>query len=218
MIRTRSLFVGLILAVAGAASAQGPAMPSLWYNPALMMDPAVQKELHVSAAVGQKAMQAMMQELMKAGPVAMGALGGKAPTPAQQKDLAAALERMQVTATKDLSASQKARLHEITLQSYGAKAILDPKVSAQVGLNPGQVTRLQSALYKVTAQQTEALKSSMGGKGGFNMEGMKAASAKGKAQSAAILDAILTPSQKSKWKTLQGKHIELGPLGSMMGG
>ena len=219
MIRARGLLIGLVFALVAAASAQMPTMPSMWYNPALMMDPAVQKELHVTPEVGQKALQAMMQEIMKAGPAAMGAMNGKTPTPAQQKDLLAAIERMQTAATKDLNASQKARLHEITLQSYGAKAILDPKVSAQVGLSPAQVTKLQSALYKVTAQQAEAVKSSMGGgKGGFNMQAMQSAAAKGKAQSSAILEAVLTPAQRNKWKALQGKPVQLGPLASMMGG
>ena len=218
MNRARGLVVGLILAVGIGAHAQAPGMPSLWYNPALMMDPAVQKDLHVSQDVAQKAVQAMMQTAMKVGPAAMSAAGGTTPTPAQQKELIAALDRMQKDTTKDLTPAQKARLHEITLQSYGPKALLDPKIGAQVGLTAVQTDKLRTELFKVAHAQAQAMRAQNGGKTGFNLQAIQETAKKGRTQSEAVLARVLTPVQRAKWKNLQGRPITLGPLASMMGG
>lgn len=217
MIRSRALFVGLVCAFGIGASAQMPSMPSLWYNPALLMIPAVQKDLNVSPEVAQKATQAMIKEAMKSGPAVSGLMAGKTPTSEQMKEATAALKRMQDAATKDLSPAQKARLHEITLQSYGAKALLDPKVAEQVGLTATQASNLKSAVGRVEQSEKTAYKASSSGKG-FDMSAMQSAAEVRRKQTDAALNSILNPKQKQKWLSLQGKQIDLGPLGAMMGG
>jgi hypothetical protein len=195
-------------------------MPSLWYNPALMMDPAVQKDLKVSPEVAQKAVQTMMTEAMKIGPSMMGALNGKAPTPKQMREASAALDRMTAASTKDLTPKQKARLHEITLQSYGPKSLLDPKIGAQVGLSPSQHEKLQAALYKAVQQTTSAMKGAGGAPsmGSFDMGKAQAGVSRSRAAGEAAMSRILTPKQLTKWKVMQGRPIKLGPLATMMGG
>ena len=220
MVRGRSLIFGLILSAAAAATAQLPGfeMPSLKYNPALMMIPAVQKELHVSPQAAQKATQAMATEAQKVFPALMGAMGGKTPNGDQSKQLLVALTRMQDIATKDLTPAQKARLHQITLQSYGPKALLDPQVAAEVGLTPKQESEIKVAIGRIKQSQQKPNMSGGPGASGFDMKGLQDSAKKSRQQSDAALDAILTPKQKLKWKAAQGAHVDLGPLGQMMAG
>ena len=223
MIRARGLLLGTLLLSAAATSAQMPSggqMPSLWYNPALMMDPAVQKELKVSPEIAQKAVQTMMSEAMKIGPAMMGALNGKAPSPQQMKQASEALNKMTEASTKDLNPAQKARLHQITLQSYGPKALLDPKIGAQVGLTPAQHDKLQSALYAASKSAAASMKGAPGAPqpGGFDMQRMQQGASKSRAAGEAAMAHILTPKQLARWKYMQGKPIKLGGLAALMGG
>ena len=221
MNRTRGILLSLLLAIGVGACAQVPGgmqMPSLWYNPALMMDPNVQKELGVSPQVANKAVQAMMQEAMKMGPAMMGAMSGKAPTADQMKQATEALARMQSASIKDLNPAQKERFHEITLQSYGTKALLDPKVGAQLNLSKSQSDTLRSGLAKITQAQAAAMKSGSSAPGQFNMANFQSIAAAAKAKSEALLNTVLSPAQKSHWKAMQGKPVKLGPMSSLMGG
>jgi hypothetical protein len=215
----RTLVVGLVLALGAGASAQvgGFQMPNLWYNPTLILDAAVQKDLHLSAAETAKITQTIGQEVMKLLPAMRGPMSGKAPTPEQSKEATAAYDRMQ-GAIRGLTPAQKSRLHELTLQSFGPKALLDPKVGAQIGFTAKQAADLRAAMAKSAMSQRSAMQSAGAGGIGFNMGGIQSAMKGIRKSSEAALDNILTPKQRLKWKTLQGKPIEFGPLGQMMGG
>jgi len=220
MNRLRISVLGLGLAVCAAASAQTPpglAAPSLWYNPILMMDPVVQKELHVSKETASKAFSAMIQEAMKLMPLMMQKPNGT-PTPQEiakrQAEMTASTERMQKASVADLNTAQRQRLHELTLQSTGPMALLDPKVGAQIGLTHGQAATLQSKLSGIMSANTGNMGSMMAG----GMGGLQAMQEKTRPAAEAALGSVLTPKQKLKWKALQGKPVKLTPLNKLMGG
>ncbi len=224
MNRVRSLLLGLLFVLGCTASAQLPPgfkMPSLWYNPALMMDPGVQKDLHASPAAVQKIQSAIMTQGMKMMPLMGSSMGGKAPTAAEQQKMMpvflAAFDAMQKACVDNLSKPQLERLHQITLQSFGPKSLLDPKVGSQVGLTASQKTTLTQALAKVTAAQQQAAMKMMRNSTG-NQGAAMGLLKQTRKQTDAVLNAILTPKQKQKWAALQGKPIELSGMAGMMGG
>ncbi len=238
MIRFKSLVFGLVLAVGATVTAQGPPgfkMPSLRYNPALLMNPTVQKDMHLSTEAGQKVQGVIMSEGMKMLPMMMGGMNGKKQTPAEQKkflsELLAANNRMQTQVLKFLSPAQRTRLHEITLQQSGATALLDPAQAAEIGMSPKQSSALQAAVAKISIKSATSLKGlgPMMGRGANPdpsamtryAQSAAAVAKTSRIESDRALDAILTPSQKSKWLKIQGRHIELkgmAGMGGMFGG
>jgi hypothetical protein len=228
MIRARGILAAVLVALSVLASAQLPPgfkMPSLWYNPALLMDPGVQKELNVSSAVQSKIQQVMMQQAMKMLPVIMSMKGGnksgKTPTEADVKKsmplILDAYNKMQKACVDNLNAAQLARLHQITLQSFGPKSLLDPKVGAQVGLSPAQQHKLQLELGRLALSQQGATMGLLQG-GQPNLSAAQSLAANSRKKTQALLDTVLTASQRAKWKALQGKPIQLSGMASLMGG
>ena len=235
MMRVRYLLLGLLLSVAAVASAQfmppGFKMPSMRYNPALLMNPDVQKDMNISPSVSQKVTEVMMQEGMKMLPTVMGAMSGKKQTPDEEKKMmtviSAAYDSMQSKTIVLLSPPQRKRLHEITLQSTGASALLDPSIASEVGLTATQSSRLASAISRINRQNSGGSENPFQG-GGTNPAALKnfagkAASMakKTKAETEAAASAILTPTQKIMWIRLQGRHIDLkgvAGMGGMFGG
>lgn len=224
MIRFRAVFSAIALLpgiFAGAQLPPGFQMPSLWYNPALVMDPGVQKELKVSAAVANKIQTAIIAEAMKVGPAAMSMMGGKAPSQAQASRsnpaLASSLSKMQRACTDNLNPTQLQRLHEITLQAFGPMAMLDPKIGTQVGLTPTQEMKLQAELGKLAAVQRAEV-GKMYSSAMRDPKALEAMTASSRAKKEVLLSSILTPKQRSKWKALQGKPYHFSGLAALMGG
>jgi len=232
MTRVRGLLAALILAAGAAASAQfipGMKMPSLWYNPFIVMDPGVQQELKISKPVADKIQAKITEGSMKLLP-AMGemmkaAMSGKTPSPEETEKAMPAITKvfaqLQADCIANLNPAQRERLHELTLQAFGPKSLLDAKIGKSVGLTGAQAQRLQSELQTVSVSQ-------MGGaKKMLQSSGSNAAGARATAQSTmsksrqaanAILDKVLTPKQRAKWRALQGKPFTFSPMASMMSG
>jgi hypothetical protein len=221
MIRGRSILSAFALSLCIGAGAQLPpgiSMPSLWYNPVLLMDPGVQKELKLSQAASNNISGIIISEAMKMGPAAMSMMGGKAPSQADASRKAPLIQegyvKMQKACTDNMNATQLERLHQITLQSFGPMSLLDPKIGSQVGLTPAQENKLQSELTKLAAVKRASV-SKMFSNG---MKPDPAAQAASKAKSDALLNTVLTAKQRAKWKALQGKPYQLTGIAAIMGG
>lgn len=227
MIRVRGILAALALSLGVSAQAQLPPgfqLPSLWYNPALVMDPGVQKELKLSPGALNKIQGVIMNEGMKVFPALgslMGGQGGKAPTQAEaarvMPGITAGFAKMQKACVDNMTGPQLERLHQITLQSFGPKSLLDPKIGSQVGMSAAQENKLKSEMTKIgEAQRAEAQKVFMG-----RMQNPQAAAAMMAAtrkRTEALLNSVLTPKQLAKWKALQGKPYHLTGMAAMMGG
>ena len=231
-----------MLALAVSASAQFPGgmtPPPQRYNTALLMNPQVQKDMHLSPEVGQKAMNVMMTVGMKAAPALMGMMSGKKMSAAEEakasKDLLTMNEEMQSQTLKLLTPPQRVRLHEITLQQAGAAAFSDPELCREVGLTPKQSSSIQSVLAKISRRTMSELSGGkgfagmMGGSSGkpdmAAIQGMQqravAAQKKAKQDSEVAVNAILTPVQKAKYTRLKGRPLPLKGsmgMGGMFGG
>jgi hypothetical protein len=199
-------------------------MPSLWYNPALAMDPAVQKELNLSPTAVSKIQVVISGQALQMGPALqslMGSRTGASPSQAEASRvmpiITAGFEKMQKACVDNMSAAQLIRLHQITLQSFGPKSLLDPKVGNQVGLSAAQETRLRSELAKQAAVlQAEARKVFTGSKQGQGAaQAMTQASRK---KTDALVATILTSKQLAKWKAMQGKPFHLTGFSALFGG
>jgi len=209
--------------MAVCASAQFPPgfkMPSLQYNPALLALPTVQQDMHLNPEVAKKIQAVVMEQGMKMLPALMGAMGGKknGPPVDQKKmlnDLMASYDVMQKETLKYLTPPQRTRLHEITLQVTGPAALLDPKVATEIGLTSKQTSQIQTAI----ASSAHRPKGGRTGMGAADMQSMMATQKKSKEDLERSLATILTPSQKAKWKRLQGRPLPLsGALGGFGGG
>lgn len=219
MIRARSLLVCALLGLAVCANAQFPGlqMPSLWYNPVVVMDPGAQKDLHLTQAQVNKIQGVIMQEGMKLMSLAGGAAGAQTKNPG---DLMKALpqimdayKKMQKACTDNLNPTQLARLHQLTLQLLGPTALTDSKVRSALGLTDAQTKRFQEATARIGASSLKALGSGAGG----GMANAPALAGRNRQAAQAALDAILTPKQKAKWKAMQGKPLHM-MMSGLMGG
>jgi len=182
----------------------------MWYNPMLLMDPAVQRELGISAAFAKRTLVAMSDESMKMNSKVPQAANGKGASPEQRRKAEAKMvayyDRMLNLAVKDLKPRQRFRLHQITLQSYGAMALYDPKVAAEVGLS-----RIQSdSLTKMAADQ-ERLDDVVEDPNASPAQAL-AAEQRARRQSQAVLNSILTVKQRAKWLAMIGKPVLLTPM------
>jgi len=129
-----------------------------------------------------------------------------------------AFAKMQKACTDNLNPAQLARLHQITLQSFGPKSLLDPKIGTEVGLTSAQKHKLQVGMDKVGQEQKQAAMKLLHGGTAANPSAAQGMLAQTRRQSDTLLDSILTPAQKMKWKALQGKPIKLTGMAAMMGG
>lgn len=194
---------------------------NLEYNPGLIFNPAVHKELKLSPAVASKLSNIVMSEGMKLLPMMSG--GGSSPAQ-QQKAAQAALQSFQAMQSKiaaALTPAQRKRLREITLQSIGPAAVLQPKVAASLGLSSGQKSRLQTSFSKISAGAFSSLSAMKPPKAGQSpdpaawkaqMKKLEAAQKQARARSDAALGAVLTAPQKAKWKAMLGRPMNLTGL------
>ena len=231
--RIRAFLTSLLLAVAVGAQAQFPAgftPPPQRYNPGLLMNPDVQKDLHLSPDASQKAMNIMMQVGMKMMPSMMGMFSGKKMSKAEEskfmKDILAANNDMQEQTIKLLNPPQRQRLHEITLQQQGANAFTDPILCKEVGLSSQQMGTLHQTLAKISAKSMKSMGDMNFMNGGQKPDMAKiqamqtralAAQKQQKAESEAAINSILTSAQKTKFKKMQGRPFQLKGMAGMGG-
>jgi hypothetical protein len=100
-----------------------------------------------------------------------------------------------------LTAEQKERLRQITLQRLGAIAFVDPLLQETLGLTPGQKEVMLNMLKETGAKVRAAVQ-------GADAEGKEAALALRKEQLDKVL-ALLNDEQKAQWEQLKGKPFEV---------
>jgi len=212
----RSFLIGCLLAT-GAAYAQlgNFKMPTLQYNPGLLFDPNVKKDMNISDAQSQKLQTALI--------TAMKPMMGKPGAAGGTDQMIGMVDTMQKTILPLLSPSQRTRLHQITLQSYGPKALADPKVGAEVGLSAQQQATIK---HKLETIAKDAAKGMQGKKMGStpqsmmgNMGAVQELQKKINDESIKQIYPILTAKQRATWTKLQGRPITLSPMfKSLLGG
>ena len=216
MIRRLLVASTLPFLVIASAFAQIPSLanlPSVEYNPLLFINPQVQKELRLSPTAASKLQTTFMQEAYKILPTLSGEANGKPLSQAERtKRTLAAIAGMEKRLVAMLTPAQRLRMRQLTLQSIGATAVLQPKVAASLGLSKGQKARLATSI----SDANEAVAARMSA--GMSAEGMPELTRlqkEAKIKANRSLLAILTPAQRSKWKAMLGKPFAMsGFLGA----
>lgn len=195
----------------------GMKLPNIEYNPILLINAAVQKELKMSPASAAKVQNAFMEEAMKLLPVITGNANGKPLPPAQRtKAMMAGVVKMQTRLAGMLNPAQRVRLRQLTLQSIGPAAVLQPKVATQLGLTAAQKSRLQTSL---STANMKIANNSIQGRNQQDFQARLQQMAKLQAQAKAVgersLNATLTAPQKAKWRAMLGRPFKMtGFLGA----
>lgn len=228
MLRRLSALSSLLVLSITSAFGQigGMDLPNIEYNPVLLMNPSVLNELHLSPAMKQKVNSTFMDEAMKLLPAITGGSSGKPPTPEQRRSIMMkGITHMQSTLAALLTPPQRTRLRQLTLQSIGPAAVLQPKVATALGLSSSQRSSLQTSLSaansKIASGNIAATSQSNVNQ---KLQQMGRLQAEAKAAGERALSATLTPAQKTKWRSMLGKPFPLqGFLGvgngmSMFGG
>ena len=212
VLRRLFAFLALLPAAAFAQFPPGMQLPNVEYNPLLMLNASVQKELRISPAAGAKIQQAFLNDAMKLMPALSGGVKGKAPlTDAQRAKLTLkGIDEMQAHMAALLNPAQKVRLRQLTLQSIGAAAVLQPKVAKGLGLSPTQREKLTARISDANETMANRLNRSRRPAEWRNQMGeMTRLQAEAKAQSQRALMSTLTPAQQAKWKTMLGKPFPM---------
>ena len=210
---TRRLLVPSLLALATvSARAQFGGLPvqNVEYNPLLFINPQIQRELRLSPAAAAGVQKAFMDEAFKIMPILTGGGGKTTGTQERTRRIFAGVQHMQTRLASMLTTPQRLRLRQLTLQSIGASAALQPKVAAQLGLSKAQRNRLGEAVSAANDAVASKMQRGMSGRDLQNrMPEMTRLQAQAKAQGNQALLTILTPAQRSKWKAMLGKPFNL---------
>ena len=216
----RVLLLPVILVAAWTVAQNQLAAPPL-FAPSLLMIPAVQKELKLTAAQVQQ-----FQGLM-------GVSGGLGAPPAKgssEKDFRKRLddarkshEQASAKAMAGLSASQKARLKQITLQMYGVSVVGHPTISQELGITADQMKAI-SAIQAANAREMSKLFTTAGAPSATSkpehirrdhakmMKQMGQRTEKMTAMRTAMearITKVLTPQQKQKWNQMLGRKFNM---------
>lgn len=223
----RLLATSILLPFAAvSALAQFSMIPDLEYNPLLILDAKVQKELRIAPAAGAKLNNAFMEEAFKILPAITSSPDTKPISPQQRtKLMLEGIKRMQTRLASMLTPPQRGRLRQLTLQSIGPAAVLQPKVAASLGLSSTQRNRLLDSISAANARVASKLQSGQSSDQWQKQMGeMIKLQNLAKAEGNRALGATLTPAQKAKWKAMLGKPFPMtgflgaGGLGQMLGG
>jgi len=219
MLRLRLILLLAVSLLTSLCLAQGPVgIPGggfeFDYNPALLMNPAVQKDMKVSPATANKAMGVMME---------VGAAfqrRAQANGTANQADMVAAFKKMQTKIAALLTPAQKVRLRQLTLQFVGPAAVLQKRVANELHLTGDQKLLFRAQIQTIyknafatyarptgNAPDAAALQQRMGE--------VAKRQAQVKTLSEAALAKLLTPPQKAAWTKMLGKKIPLTGLAGM---
>jgi hypothetical protein len=215
---SKTITCAALALIAGGAFAQFPGsdQPNSDYVPTLLFNPDVQKDMHMSPALVKKEQSIFMEQAMAMLPLVMNKQGkgsgaaGASPfgQGADTKKVLDAVHAMMAKVVEPLSASQRTRFHELTLQYIGPTALLQPKIEKQLGLTSAQ----QEKLSTLITTSSERIRASIRGPGtsGINpnmLTQMGPAQAQARAAEERKLPSILTSAQLAKWKALQGKPL-----------
>ena len=212
----RILAASAFLVASASVVAQFPSLasiPTVEYNPLLFINPQVQKELRLSPTVASKLQTTFMQEAFKILPTLNGESSGKRLTEAERtKRTLAAIGVMEKRLAAMLTPAQKLRMRQLTLQSIGATAVLQPKVASTLGLSNGQKARLATSVSDANEGVAARMR---GGMSAERMPELTRLQNEAKAKANRSLLAILTPAQRTKWKAMLGKPFKMsGFLGA----
>ena len=205
----------LLLVAAAWAAAQFPGglnLPNIEYNPVLLINPGVQKELKLSPTAAANVQSVFMSDAMKLLPAIQRGAGGNAMSPQQRtKTMFDGVARMQSRLAALLSPAQRLRLRQLTLQSIGPGSVLQPKVATQLGLSSAQKTRLTNAFAVANKALAVDMTSKHNTAQGWqnDMGRLAKVQAQAKAASNKALFATLTPAQQSKWKAMLGRPFAM---------
>ena len=199
-----------LLLAAASAVAQFPdlsRLPTVEYNPLLFINPQVQKELKLSPTAASKLQTTFMQEAYKILPTLNGAPNGKPLSAAERtRRTIAAIGSMEKRLAALLTPAQKNRMRQLTLQSIGAAAALQPKVATRLGLTAGQKAKLATEI----SDANEAVASRMrNGMSAQTMPELTRLQAQAKAKGDRSLLSILSVAQRAKWRTMLGKPFNM---------
>ena len=204
----------LLLSLAASSLAQIPGLagvPNVEYNPLLVINPKVQKELGLPPAKATQLQKAFFEEAMAILPT-LTRSPGKAPLSQAERArrTMAGVTHMESRLAGMLTPPQRVRLRQLTLQSIGASAALQPKVAAQLGLTAGQRTRLVSAVGDANEAVAARLNRGVSGQDlQHRMPEMTRLQNNAKLQGDRALMTILTPAQRTKWRAMLGRPLDL---------
>lgn len=187
-----------------------------------LMIPSVQKELALSPATSKKIQDKMMTatRTMMPPPSSAGKTQDQKTQMADFSKRMAAIQKVQGECVAMLTPAQKTRLKQITIQQMGASAMFNADIKKELGLNETQtkqISNFMQAAYKDMFSRPN-LKP---GQRPTQQEQMKMMQDMAKKQEIAKTKIngqtmkVLTPTQQSKWKAMQGKPFKLDMMGMM---
>ncbi len=106
-----------------------------------------------------------------------------------------------------LSLSQIERLQQIVLQSYGAAALLDPRVAGRLAMSPQQFRELR-AIYAETSTRLRELYAQVE-EAGLEQEEAQACATELRQQRDQRLLGVLTPSQRDAFDRMTGQKLKI---------
>lgn len=178
--------------------------------------PAVQKELGLSATVSKK-----IQDKITASTRAMMGSMQSANTPRDPKERGAAIQKQMASMQKVqgecvalLTPSQKVRLKQITLQQMGPQAMYNPEVKKELGLNESQTKKI-GEIMQSTFRQMFSNTGVKPGERPSREDAIKRMQEFAKKQDATRAKTnsetmkVLSPTQRAKWKSMQGKPFKI---------
>ena len=220
----KALFL-IVAATPLVASAQFPGMqmPNTDYFPILLLSPSVQQDMHLSPSVAQQEQGLIIQMGMQMLPMIQQQKGQSSQQRQQfLKQMFKAYENLENKAIQPLNGSQRARLHQLTLQYYGPTALAFPQIAHTVGLTPAQ----QQKIGVIVSTSGRGMMSHLPHGNGQDMMGqmgaMRRAQNQQRAEAERQVNQVLNSAQRARWNALQGRKLpgvtDLGGLGSMFGG
>ena len=233
MLRMRSYVAVACLALAAAATAQFRNNFAVAgdYNPVILGAPAVQKELHLTAAQVsgfQKQFQAIVSKQMGGFRNQPGQKPDEAKREAAQKAVGLEIAKTTNNFAKTLKPEQRKRWHELTLQMSGPAALTQDSVAKAVGVSDAQKSKIKKVVDDARSKMMAGRQGGGGGTGGpgggrnaagggRNAGGQGAPGGPGgqrpdrakmekmRADRDAAIVKVLSSVQQAKWKALLGK-------------
>jgi Spy/CpxP family protein refolding chaperone len=225
----QAFFAGMMVAILSAgyaqqagpgrtgASGQGPRQPmtafgGFGFHPFLIWREDVQKELKLTEAQ-KKSLQTLPQSLRPPRQGAPRSQPGQSSQPGQgqrERGPRPNFEEMMLKAIKDiLTPAQEKRLEELTLQWMGPPALLWPDVAKKVGLTTQQQQKIRELEQAHSQKARETFQ--RGRNNPQEREKMLQQWVKLRKELDTKILALLTPAQKQKWQSLQGKPFTFNP-------
>lgn len=201
----------LLLLLPAAATAQTGGF-DLRVNPALFINPVVQKDLKMTPDQTQKVMGALMR--VGQGMVPLANKAGS--DPASMRKMQAEYRRLESAVLAPLNATQRARVRQLTLQSIGPSAVATPAVADALKLTPPQRLRISSAAAAATSRMATRMRSAPGT--APDLRRITAAQKASRVEVGRVVDAVLTAPQKARWRAMQGRILPMEGFMGMGGG